>query len=269
MHETIRQLQLLGELRRHLLPRHAPELPGWQIAVRHRIGRWAGGDYYDFLPQPDGRLLLLVAGGSDQGAPATALMAMLRVVTHSCPLSSGQDRTPFCPMLQPALQPPHVLLGHLNRVLAENSLEEQYLTAFCALLDPSDGSVQYASAGHPPPRVWRAGRNAAEVVGGPVGLPLGLEPTAAYHKRHLELGPGDLLLLYSEGVRSDPNPRGEVFGVRRLDEVLGGFAAAGAEAVAEEAMTGLKAFLGVEEPADDLTLLVVQRERECPGEGAP
>src|SRR5262245_25912974 len=113
MQELLRQFQTLGALQRHLLPRDMPELPGWQLAVHYAVGRWPGGDYYDFLPLPDGRLLVLIADASDQGAPSAALVAMTRVMLHSCPLSSGAERLPFCPFSQPVLQPPHILLGHL------------------------------------------------------------------------------------------------------------------------------------------------------------
>jgi serine phosphatase RsbU (regulator of sigma subunit) len=147
--------------------------------------------------------------------PATVLAATLRVVLHSCPLGSGRERQPFCPLRQPALQPPHVLLGHLNRVLAENSLKEQYLTAFCALIAPDDGTVLYANAGYPPPRRWRATARAVEPVSGPVGWPLGLDPGATYHKRRLELAPGELLLLASEAFTAAHSPWGESFGAGR------------------------------------------------------
>jgi len=80
--EIQRQLKTLADLQRHLLPQRPPDLPGWQVAVHHAVGPWPGGDYYDFLPLADGRLVLLVADANDQGGPATALVAMTRVVMH-------------------------------------------------------------------------------------------------------------------------------------------------------------------------------------------
>jgi sigma-B regulation protein RsbU (phosphoserine phosphatase) len=263
MNELVRQMRSIRDLRRHLLPRHVAHPPGWRLAVWHASGRWSGSDYYDFLSLPDGRLLTLLAGGSDQGAPVTALVAMLHVVMHSCPLSSGQDRLPFCPLQQPALQPPHVLLGHLNRVLVENSLEEQYLNAYCALIAPGDGAVLFANAGHPPPRCWRAAPRAVEPVAGPAGMPLGLDPSATYHKRRLELAPGDLLLLTSEGVIAARSPWGEAFGAGALDETLVAAADEGADAVADAVMSEVERFLGRSRPAGDLTVLAVRREPEC------
>src|SRR4051794_24087352 len=97
MRELVRQLQLVAEWQRSLLPRIIPQPAGWRLAAHYETGPWPGGDYFDFLPLPDGRLLFLVADANDQGAPAAALVAMMRVLIHSCPLSSGMERLPFCP----------------------------------------------------------------------------------------------------------------------------------------------------------------------------
>src|SRR5262249_15301495 len=154
-------------------------LPGWQVAAHYAVSSCPGGDYYDFLPLADGRVLFLVGDASDEGAPATVLIALVRVMLHSCPLNSGVERLPFCPMRGEILQPPHVILGNLNRVLVENSLEEQYMTAFCSLLSPTEGTLHYASAGHPPPLWWRARQGVVESVRDIIGQPLGLRADAA------------------------------------------------------------------------------------------
>lgn len=259
MKESIRQLRQIRELRRHLLPRAVPQPRGWRLAVRHSPGAWRGSDFYDFLTLPDGRVLMVLAGGSDQGAPATALSAMLRVVLRSCPLSSGRERLPYCPFEQPGLQPPHVLLGHLNRVLSENSLEEQYLTAFCALIGPADGTLLYANAGHASPRVWRSAQRAAEPLTGPTDLPLGLHLSTTYRKRRLELADGDLLLLAGEEVTAARSPWDEAFGAGALDEALASVAGEGPNAVVDTAMNELLQFVGRRRPVGDLTLIAVQR----------
>jgi sigma-B regulation protein RsbU (phosphoserine phosphatase) len=258
MIEWQRQLQSLGELQRHLLPHQIPQPAGWHIAVHYAVGCWPGGDYYDFLPLPDGRLLLLVADASDQGAPSAALVAVLRATLHSCPLSSGTEQLPFCPFSEPLIQPPHILLGHLNRVLVENSLEEQYVTAFCAVLNPSESSLHYANAGHPAPRWWRASSQVVESVRDAAGLPLGVDRRASYHHKWIEIEPGDLVLLYSDGLTAAQNPQGQMFGWERLDAVLRETAADGAEAVKSAVLAQLEEFLGEKEAEDDVTLLVLE-----------
>lgn len=257
--ELVRQMHTLAELQRHLLPRRLPEESGWDFAAHRAAGRGPGGDYYDVLPLPGGRVLLLMAGAGDQGAPATALVAMARVVLHSCPLSSGAERLPFCPLTGAVQQPPHLLLGHLNRVLFENTLEEQYLTAFCGLLDPAVGDLHYANAGHPAPLWFRAAAGAVEAVRGTAGLPLGADYRSVYHHKRLELEPGDVLVLYTDGLTAAQNGHGEAFGTARLERVLKHTGAEGAEEVRDALVAELTEFLGAERLHDDVTLLVLGR----------
>jgi sigma-B regulation protein RsbU (phosphoserine phosphatase) len=260
MHDEVkRQLHLMGDLQRHLLPRTLPQPHGWNLAVHYEVGRWPGGDFYDALSLPDGRVLLLVADASDQGAPAAALVAIVRVILHSCPLSSGQEQLPFCPFREPLVQPPHILLGHLNSVLVENSLEEQYLSAFCGVLDPLDGNFHYANAGHPYPRWWHARTRCLEAVRDASGQPLGVTPHAAYHHRRIELEPGDLLVFYTDGVTATLNDQGQWFTCELLDEAIGQAADRGADAVKDRIITALDQFKGLSGITDDVTLLVLER----------
>jgi sigma-B regulation protein RsbU (phosphoserine phosphatase) len=259
MQKMLRQLHALGDLQRRLLPREVPQPEGWCLAAHYAVGRWPGGDYYDFLTLPDGRLLLFVADASDQGAPSAALVAMTRVVLHSCPLSSGVERLPFCPIHEPVLQPPHILLGHLNRVLAENSLEDQFMTAFCGLLDPIEGNFHYANAGHPSPRWWHASSGEVDTLREACGLPLGLEPHAAYHHKRVVLAPGDVLVLYNDGLTAALNSRGQMFGCDRLDAILRQSTQEGARGVKAALVESLEDFLDGAATEDDVTLLVVER----------
>lgn len=259
MKESVRQLRLIREMRKHFFPRFVKQPVGWRLAVRSSLRRWSGSDFYDMLNLPDGRLLLLLASGGDQGASATALVAMLRVVIHSCPMSSGQDRMPFCPLNQPALQPPHIILSHLNRVLVENTLQQQSLTALGALIAPGDNSVTYANAGYPQPRCWRANHGILETAGGPVGMPLGLNPTAAYHKRRLDLARGDILVFPSESVLTTRSSWGEEFGDGPLGEAVAEASGQTPDAVADLVLTRLKAFVSGRRPQGDLTIVVCQR----------
>jgi phosphoserine phosphatase RsbU/P len=259
MRERDRQLRTIGELQRHFLPRALPSPAGWRLAAHYALGPWPGGDYYDFLSFPDGRVLIAVADASDQGGPAAALVAMVRVLLHSCPQSSGVDRLPFCPLAGPALQPPHVLLSHLNRVLVENSLEEQFLTAFCGVLQPGDGKFHYANAGHPAPRWWHAASRTVEPLRDAVGLPLGLDSKAVYHHKRIEIEPGDLLVLYSDGLTATSNRHTQMFGCQRLDEALRDAAPRGASAVKAAILERFEDFLVGGEPQDDVTLIVIER----------
>jgi sigma-B regulation protein RsbU (phosphoserine phosphatase) len=257
MQEMLRQLHTIGAFHRHLLPRKVPHLPGWNLAVHYTAGHWPGGTYYDFFSLPDGRLLFLVAAANDHGPPSVALVSILRVVLHSCPLSSGVERLPFCPFREPLAQPPHIVLGHLNRVLVENSLEEQFMTAFCGLVSPADGELRFANAGHLPPLWWHAESGAVERLR-EAGLPLGLNPMAAYHHKRIDLEPGDVLVCYSAGIGGAQNHQGQRF-EERLDDLLVQAAPEGAEAVKEKLVAGLNEFLGRNPPAEDVTLVILEK----------
>jgi sigma-B regulation protein RsbU (phosphoserine phosphatase) len=237
-----------------------PRPDGWRLAVHYAVGRWPGGDYYDFVALPDGRLLLLLADAGDRGSAAAALVAMVKVIVHACPLSSGADRRPFCPVREPVLQPPHILFGHLNRVLWENSLEEQYLAAFGAVLEPIDGTFHYVNAGRPAPLWRRAATGAVEALRDAAGLPLGADRRSAYHQRRIEIERGDVLVFFSDGLVAAQNRAGRVFGCERLDEALREAGGDGAEAVKDAVLARLDEFLGGMKPFDDVTLLVVERE---------
>jgi serine phosphatase RsbU (regulator of sigma subunit) len=153
----------IGQLHQSLLPHGIPQVPGWEVVVYYSPGFWPGGDYYGVLPLPDGRLLLIIADANDLGMASTALAPMVRLVLHSCPISAAVYQAPW-PFSDPSCQSPHILLNHLNHVLAENSLDDQFMTAFCGILDPKDGSFLYANAGHPYPRWWRASRRVDQLV---------------------------------------------------------------------------------------------------------
>lgn len=259
MQEMLQQLHTIGAMQKHLLPRQVPHLPGWDLAVHYAVGQWPGGNYYDFLRLPDGRLLFLVADASDRGPPAVALVSMLRVVLHACPLSSGVEQMPFCPFHDPLIQPPHIILGHLNQILFENSLEAQFVTAFCGVFSPADGEVHFANAGHPPPMWWRVSSGTVEVVSDASGLPLGLNAHTSYRHKRIALEPGDVLVFSSDGLTNALNSQDQPFGNERLDRAIRNSASQGAEAIKTTVLADLSHFLEGRKPGDDLTLLVFER----------
>jgi sigma-B regulation protein RsbU (phosphoserine phosphatase) len=230
------------------------------VAVRHAPGDRPGGDFYDFLPLADGRLVFVVADASDEGGPSSMLVAILRVVLHSCPLNCGEERLPFCPLRGEVVQPPHLVLGNLNRVLYENSLEEQYVTTYCGLLSPAEGTLHYANAGHPAPRWWRSRTRRVEAVRDAIGLPLGLAAETTYHHKRIEIEPGDILVCYSDGLTAAVNARGRMYSTDQFDDALAELAPGGAEAVKDGLWQRFHDFLAGRPPPDDVTLVVLERQ---------
>jgi sigma-B regulation protein RsbU (phosphoserine phosphatase) len=259
MQEMLQQLRRLSDLQRHLLPRSVPAPRSWSIATYYTAGTWPGGDYYDLQRLSDGRLLMLVGDASESGGPGTVQVALVRAVMHACPLSSGAEKLPFCPFRDPLVQGPHLILGQLNRVLVENSLEGQYLTAFCGVLSPDEGILHFANAGHPYPRLWRASSQTLETLDSSAGMPLGIDYRASYHHKRCMIDPADVLVVCSEGLICARDAGGHEFGWERLDRAICAAAGNGAEAIKAEVVEALATFLDGRQPDDDVTLLCAER----------
>jgi sigma-B regulation protein RsbU (phosphoserine phosphatase) len=154
-----------------------------------------------------------------------------------------------------------VILAHLGHLLEENSLSEQFMTAYYGVLATATGTLQYANAGHPPPRWWRSALGTIEPVQGCSGPPLGLGLAAVYPEASISFEPGDVLALYSDGLVDAHRRRDGPFGVHRLDAAIREGAADGAEAVRREVMHSVEQYLAGEECDDDVTLVVLARQR--------
>jgi sigma-B regulation protein RsbU (phosphoserine phosphatase) len=254
------QLRQIAELQRRLLPQRLPQPPNWRVAAGAWVSPRPGGDYFDALPLPDGRLALVIADASGHGGPAAVMVAQARTLLHACPVSSGRSRQPFCPLGAAAVQPAHLVLDHLGRILAENSLEDFFMTAWYALLTPTTGELEYAAAGHPPPRWWHAVSDHLDTPPDVAGPPLAVAPALSYGSGRIVLQRGDVLVWYTDGLTDACDRRGEPFGIARLDAAIRETAAQGADAVKRHVLEQLEKFLSGAEPADDVTLLVLGRE---------
>lgn len=204
-----RELRAVSEIQRSLLPAVLPDVHGLQLAVHYQTSQQAGGDYYDLFPLPDGRLGMLIADVSGHGTPAAVLMAITHTVAHSFP---GAPDTPS------------KVLAHLNERLTEaySRTPGGFVTAFYAVYDPVSRQLTYAGAGHNPPRIRRSTKsNAIEELSGARELPLGIAEKVRFEETSTRLQPGDLLLLYTDGITEARQPGGgQMFGESRLDETL-------------------------------------------------
>lgn len=248
MQELEQDLRTIGAMQKRFLPEEVPQPPGWNLAVHYQVGRWAGGNYYDFLPLADGRLALVLADASEQGGPAAALVAMLRVFIHSCPLASGRADAAFCPLQGEVVQVPHVLLGNLNQIILENSLHGQTMSLFCGILSPLEGTLHFANAGHPSPRWFHARTRSIEALRYAVGLPLGMDAGTVYHHKRIAIETGDVLVFYTHGVIA-----GGGGSLARLDRSLKQSARHSAAAIKNAILSACP------RNDDDATLLVLQR----------
>lgn len=197
-----REVEIAREVQRELLPRSVPDVRGLELAGVCLPAIGVGGDYYDYLPLPDDRVGLVIADVSGKGIPAALLMAGLQASVRSLTLPGS---------------PPCEVCRRLNDMVHETTSASRYATLFFAIYDPVGRSLHYTNAGHFPPLLLN-GQGAARLSQG--GLPIGLMPGSLYGEGRRELGLGDLLVLYTDGVVEQPNPSGVEFGEARLIDLL-------------------------------------------------
>lgn len=239
------EIHAIAELQESLLPKEPPAVSGLDIAAHSRNAHRAGGDYYDFFPQPDGSLGVLIADVSGHGAPAAVLMA----ITHSIAHAAG------APTASPA-----AFLTHLNTNLTGryNRASSSFVTAFYAIAKPLENQVVYASAGHPPP--WFTSRSGElALLNRAQKLPLGINPAHAKYVEHARpFTAGDSITLVTDGVTEAVDRHGEVFGSERVQKVLKKKAHS-AEDVLHRLLIALNRFTAKAAQADDRTVVVLRR----------
>lgn len=235
-----REVAIAREVQRELLPRAIPTVRGLELAGICLPAVGVGGDYFDFLPLPDERVGIVIADVSGKGIPAALLMAGLQASVRSLAL--------------PGISPCEIN-RRLNDMLHQSTSASRYATLFFALYDPVDRSLVYSNAGHFPP-IHCGAREATRLSQG--GLPIGLMPGSLYGEGRRELGVGDLVVLFTDGVVETPNGDGEEFGDRRLVEILGRHRTAPLDQVVAEVVTALERWSGGGAPHDDLTIVLAR-----------
>jgi phosphoserine phosphatase RsbU/P len=200
-----RELVLAAEIQNRLLPKGAPEVPGYAMAGWNRPARQVGGDYFDLLVLGGAaaKIGLVLADVTGKGMPAALMVSTL----HSA-LRLLLDATGLGP----------AFLERLNRHICDSSTSNKFITLFLAELDPAGGGLVYLNAGHNPALLLR--RDGAVEHLGSGGVPLGLIPAARFQAKTAEVRPGDLLCIYSDGITEAVAPDDEEFGMERLAAVL-------------------------------------------------
>jgi serine phosphatase RsbU (regulator of sigma subunit)/anti-sigma regulatory factor (Ser/Thr protein kinase) len=239
--ERIQQeLRVARVIQQTLLPKEVPDLPGWQMDAFWKPARAVSGDFYDFIPFPDGRLGIVVADVTDKGMPAALVMATTRSI-----LRSAAEH----------LIDPGAVLRRANDMLYPDIPTNMFVTCLYALLDPRSGYLRYANAGHNLP-FQRTPGQVVELRAR--GMPLGLMPDMDYEEKETTLDPGDNMVLYSDGLVEAHNPEGQMFGTPRLQQMLS--TPQCGRGLIDCLMGELDSFTGPGwEQEDDVTFVIVDR----------
>jgi len=228
-----------------LLPKDLPKLEGWKIAYRYQPAREVGGDFYDFLRLDDGRVGLVIGDVSGKGIAAALVMAntqsVLRAVARRGNVAPGR------------------VLAEANEVLYAYIPSGTFVTCFYGVLDPENGRLVYANAGHDPPYSQRGG-DAQELRAR--GMPLGLMPDMPYEEKEAVLAVGDDLLLYSDGLVEAHDTKGDMFGFPRLRRLIMAQSTGSGEELIDVLLAELTSFTGADaEQEDDITLVTLERSK--------
>lgn len=244
-----REMKSVAKIQRSLLPQKPPEIPHMTVATHYETSERAGGDYYDFFPLNDGRWGLLIADVSGHGTPAAVVMAITHAIAHLAP-----HRPTSCH----SSVKPGDLLKFLNNQLATQYTNgfEAFVTAFYAIFDPATRKLEYATAGHNPPRIWRCSKQESDELNDGGNLPLGLTPDLEYPAGSTQLAAGDKVVLYTDGIVEALDSSGALFSVERLDKLLSESCHRSPREVVDHIVRDVGEFTGYRSADDDRTLVV-------------
>ena len=234
------ELDLARAMQMAILPSRFPAAPGCDGAARMLPATAMGGDFYDFIELPGGRIGLVMADVSGKGVPAAFFMAVAR--TNLNALAAGASGPAEC-------------LERTNDVLLTQNPMDLFVTVFYAVFDPATGVLTYANGGHNPPMLRRA-NGTVDILSDASGLVLGMFP-ATYQQHTVHLTAGDILVLYTDGVTEAFNVRDEMYEEARLLSRVRAHAGGGATALVSSIVDSVIEFSGTAPQSDDITVAVL------------
>jgi sigma-B regulation protein RsbU (phosphoserine phosphatase) len=199
-----RDLELAAKVQRQLLPHQIPTLPGIRIAAHTEPAQVVGGDYFDFFSYPDGAQGAAIADVMGKGLSASMLMSNLQASLR---------------ILGPEYTNPDALAGRLNQLFRNNLKLISFISLFLVRIDVEAGMIQYCNAGHNPAIRYEASSGTIHLLK-PTGPAIGLTRSAQFKSKELRCGPGDLLLMYTDGLVEARNPGDEEFGKERVTDYI-------------------------------------------------
>ena len=235
------ELALAQETQESLLPRNLPQFENFRIYAFNNPTRYVGGDFYDFLQMGSGELMGVLADVSGKGM-AAALLSSMVLGALGTEFRSGSA--------------PQDVLHRVNQLLCEKSLPYQFVTLFLFVLNP-EGAGQFISAGHNTAYLFRSATGKIEWLI-PDAYFLGMFDFASYPSRDLRLDKEDILVVYSDGLTDAENPHGEMFGEKRLLDIIQQEAPSGSQAVEQKFLREIENFTEGRPQTDDITFLVIE-----------
>ncbi|MBI1803765.1 MAG: SpoIIE family protein phosphatase [Ignavibacteriae bacterium] len=236
------EVKLASKIQLELLPKQSPSVPGYEIAGKSIPAQMVGGDYFDFIPIDERQLAISLGDVSGKGLPASLLMANLQATLRGQTLVNTSAKE---------------CITKSNKLLHQSTSSEKFVTLFYSILNYETHQLQYSNAGHDPPFLLSEGKNPVRLRMG--GIVLSIMEGLPYDEETVSLQPGDLLLIYSDGIPEAMNATKEQFGEERLCELLIKNRTRPAVELIDTVVTAVKDHAGSYPQSDDITLIVVKR----------
>jgi serine phosphatase RsbU (regulator of sigma subunit)/pSer/pThr/pTyr-binding forkhead associated (FHA) protein len=242
--ELEKEMALARQIQLTLLPEQLPEIPGYSVFAMNDASRAVSGDFYEFQGRDEGdEQVIVIADVSGKGMAASLMAASFDALLMG-PIEVGH--------------PTDLICAKVSRRLFMKSPPERYVTAFIAALDPGTGRVSYTNAGHNAGLLVKTDGTVQRLEAN--GMPLGLFPVVEYERAEFTLSPGDLVVLYTDGITEAANPAGDEYGLERLQAVVQKHAQEPLVALAVAIETAVEVFADGTPFGDDRTLVLLRRE---------
>jgi sigma-B regulation protein RsbU (phosphoserine phosphatase) len=241
------ELQIAAEIQRNFLPETIPQSEGYDIAAKSIMAKEVGGDFFDVMPlevipMSKNRTGIMIADVSGKGVPAALFMALSRIVVR---------------VTATWYKKPSEVISFANPIIASNSKTGMFVTLFYGIIDTETRTLSYVNAGHNPPIVLRKATGEIEELE-LTGVAVGALEDAPYEQQEITLFPGDVIVLYTDGITEAVNDKEEMFDVPRLHEVIRKNGDSSAQVIVDEIIRSVFAFSGSQPQFDDITLMVVK-----------
>jgi sigma-B regulation protein RsbU (phosphoserine phosphatase) len=239
----LREMEIARDVQQHLLPQDQPPIPGLDYAGYCRSAELVGGDYYDFLPMPDGGFLFTLGDVSGKGIGAAVLMASMQAS-----LRSQAVKTPVSIA---------ALIGDLNKAAYLFTTADKYSTLFCGMLDVRTRKLTYVNAGQVRPMLLRSGDGQVERLDGG-GFPVGMLDASEYDEGEVLLQPGDTVLCFSDGISEATNAKNEMWNESEVEKIVRTCHGLTARQLIDLLVESTDRFTGEAEQADDMTVVAIR-----------
>lgn len=240
-----RDLELARQVQMGLLPQKRPEVPGYRFVDYYRAANLIGGDYYDYVKLPDDRVAVLVADVTGHGPAAALLMTKLAAEARYCLATCDHPADVVC---------------RLNQLLAEDGVEDRFVTLILIVLTPTTGEIAMANAAHMPPLIHRRADGRIEELAPEIGgLPLGVNEDFHYQQATATIQPGDIVTLYTDGISEAMNKNNEQFGFDRLRKRLSVEGSDFSE-YANALIDDVRRFTEKQPQSDDICVVCIRRD---------